>query len=295
MTPTTTHRRPRPARLATERPVRPAALLGATVLLAGTLAGCTTFDSTLGMGGATGGATGGALAVAPVTAPVGVDTLTTASVGGLALDPQRRASPAPDAAPDLAPNLAPSGGFNYALIYSSTTVDGKALPAVDYERVGFEHLRRDVAWNGPEAPGDIVIDTGGRHLYLVQPGGRAIRYGIAVGREGFGWTGTETLSWKREWPTWTPPESMIEREPELAKWRGGMPGGANNPLGARALYLGDTLYRIHGTDKPLSIGKAASSGCFRMINQDVLDLYERVEPGARVHVRSSVPAEVAFN
>ena len=254
-----------------------AALL--TTTLAAALTGCTTFDSTLGMGPTLSASTVSA------TTP-GVDPFTTASV----------VPDGADVAPlDAAPNLAPSGGFNYALIYAATTVDGRALPAIDYERVGIDHLRRSVDWYGGEAVGDIVIDTSSRHLYLVQPGNRAIRYGIAVGREGFGWTGREKLSWKREWPTWTPPESMIEREPELARWREGMPGGAANPLGARALYLGNTLYRIHGTSKPYSIGKAASSGCFRMINQDVIDLYERAEAGATVHVRNGVETAIASN
>ena len=251
----------------THRRTRALARLAGAGALTAALGGCTTFDSTLGMGDL--------VAAAPST---GVDPFVTSAVSATPVE-----------------RLAPSGGYNYALIYGSSTVDGKPIPAVDYERVGYEHLRRKVAWGGPERPGDIVIDTGGRYLYLVQPGGSAIRYGIAVGREGFGWTGREKLSWKREWPTWTPPESMIEREPDLARWRDGMPGGADNPLGARALYLGNTLYRIHGTNKPYSIGKAASSGCFRMINQDVLDLYQRVQPGATVHVRSSVPPEVAFN
>ena len=257
-------------------------VLAATLLTTVALTGCTTFDSTLGMG---------SLVATPAQ---GVDPFTTASIV-----PSGPDVPTPSADPNPSnpnPSLpAPSGGYNYALVYGSTTVDGIALPAVDYERVGYDHLRRDVAWFGAEAPGDIVIDTSSRHLYLVRPGGRAIRYGIAVGREGFGWTGTETLSWKREWPTWTPPEEMIEREPELARWEDGMPGGASNPLGARALYLGRTLYRIHGTDKPYSVGKAASSGCFRMINQDVIDLHARAEPGAMVHVRDGVGMAVASN
>ena len=241
------------------------------------LTGCTTFDSTLGVGSI----------VAAV--PPGVDPITTSSTSLST----RETSLAGGG--DAAFMAAPSGGYNYALIYQARTVDGKSLPAVDYEKVGYDHLRTEVTWVGDEAPGTIVIDTGDRHLYLVEENGRAIRYGIAVGREGFGWTGSETLSWKREWPTWTPPKEMIEREPKLAKWADGMPGGPDNPLGARALYLGDTLYRIHGTDKPYSVGKAASSGCFRMINQDVLDLYERAVPGAMVHVRSSVPQAIALN
>ena len=260
--------------------------VAAAVLASAALTGCTTFDSTLGMGSLV------SASVSPASSAVSsavsnVDPFVTGSVV-----PEGASVPGPLARPAMA---APSGGYNYALVYSSTTVDGVALPAVDYDRVGYDHLRADVPWFGDEAPGDIVIDTSGRHLYLVGDNGRAIRYGIAVGREGFGWTGTEKLSWKRSWPTWTPPREMIEREPDLARWAEGMPGGASNPLGARALYLGDTLYRIHGTDKPYSVGKAASSGCFRMINQDVIDLYERAQPGATVHVRSGVGAAVASN
>ena len=246
------------------------------MLAAVAVTGCTTFDPTLGMG-----------SVVAATATTRIDPFVTGSV----VPDNDVIALAPD--PTVLP--APSGGFNYALIYAATTVDGIALPAVDYERVGYDHLRRSVDWYGGEAVGDIVIDTSSRHLYLIEPDNRAIRYGISVGREGFGWTGVEPLSWKRSWPTWTPPASMIEREPQLERWREGMPGGASNPLGARALYLGNTLYRIHGTDKPYSIGEAASSGCFRMINQDVIDLYERARPGATVHVRSGVGAEVASN
>ena len=197
----------------------------------------------------------------------------------------------PDPAAPEAPGVDPALAEHYA----ARTVDGIAIPAIDTTKLSPEHLRTEVAYGGTEAAGSIVIDTTERHLYLVQEDGRAIRYGIAVGREGFGWTGTEKLTRQAKWPTWTPPASMIEREPELERWAAGMPGSADNPLGARALYLGNTLYRIHGSNKPYSIGKAASSGCFRMINQDVLDLYERVRPGATVYVRDRSPVLVASN
>jgi len=132
-----------------------------------------------------------------------------------------------------------------------------------------------------EAPGTVVIDTGRRALFLVQGNGRAIRYAVGVGREGFGWTGTEYISAKREWPDWRPPADMLARRPDLPVH---MPGGPDNPLGARALYLGDTLYRIHGSNEPETVGRQASSGCFRMRNEDVIDLYRRVKIGTKVVV-----------
>jgi lipoprotein-anchoring transpeptidase ErfK/SrfK len=141
--------------------------------------------------------------------------------------------------------------------------------------------RQIVAYNGSEAPGTIIIDTPNTFLYLVQPGGRAIRYGIGVGREGFTWSGTETVTRKSEWPDWTPPAEMISRQPYLARW---MAGGEGNPLGARAMYLGNTVYRIHGTNSPSTIGKHVSSGCIRLLNEDVIDLYNRVNVGARIIV-----------
>jgi len=146
----------------------------------------------------------------------------------------------------------------------------------------------EVSFNTVEMPGTIVIKTGERALYLVEGEGRAIKYGVAVGKAGFAWSGTARIGHKVEWPTWTPPEEMIDRRPELAEYAEGMPGGPDNPLGARALYLyqgnRDTLYRIHGTNEPWSIGTAASSGCIRMLNEEVIDLYDRVKIGTRVIV-----------
>jgi lipoprotein-anchoring transpeptidase ErfK/SrfK len=137
-------------------------------------------------------------------------------------------------------------------------------------------------------PGTVVIDPAEKFLYLVQEDGKARRYGIGVGREGFGWSGTVEVGRKAQWPTWTPPKEMIKRQPWLAKYSKGMPGGPQNPLGARALYLfegeRDTLYRIHGSNEPWTIGQAVSSGCFRMRNEDVTELYERVPIGAKVVV-----------
>jgi lipoprotein-anchoring transpeptidase ErfK/SrfK len=133
------------------------------------------------------------------------------------------------------------------------------------------------------APGTIVINTAERRLYLVQPGGTALRYGIGVGRDGFRWSGVHRVSAKREWPEWIPPSEMRRRRPDLPRH---MAGGIENPLGARALYLGSTLYRIHGSNEPETIGQAVSSGCFRMTNEDVVDLYNRVGVGATVIVKN---------
>jgi lipoprotein-anchoring transpeptidase ErfK/SrfK len=126
-----------------------------------------------------------------------------------------------------------------------------------------------------------VVETSERHLYLVQPGGRALRYGIGVGRDGFQWQGLLSITKKAEWPDWTPPPEMIARQPYLPRF---MAGGPGNPLGARAMYLGGTVYRIHGTNQPQTIGTAISSGCFRLVNNDVMDLYDRVPVGTKVIV-----------
>jgi lipoprotein-anchoring transpeptidase ErfK/SrfK len=133
------------------------------------------------------------------------------------------------------------------------------------------------------APGTIVVDTGERRLYLVQSDGQALRYGIGVGRDGFRWSGIHHVSAKKEWPEWTPPREMLARRPDLPRH---MSGGIENPLGARALYLGSTLYRIHGSNEPETIGQAVSSGCFRMTNDDVVDLYNRVPVGTLVVVKN---------
>ncbi len=179
--------------------------------------------------------------------------------------------------------------FDYTSIYAAQNDDGISIKAFNHTKMNPRFLRQQVKYYGPERVGTIVVDARRRHLYLVQPNGMAMRYGIAVGKEGYGWTGNSVLQWKTKWPTWTPPAEMIARKPELKKYADGLKGSPANPLGARALYLfkdgRDTLYRIHGTDKPHSIGKAASSGCFRMINQDVIDLYERVGTKGRVMVR----------
>jgi lipoprotein-anchoring transpeptidase ErfK/SrfK len=143
--------------------------------------------------------------------------------------------------------------------------------------------RTTVNFDGGYAPGTIYINTAERRLYLVLGNGQAIRYGIGVGRDGFRWSGTHRISAKKEWPSWTPPAQMLRRRPDLPRH---MAGGIDNPLGARAMYLGSTLYRIHGSNEPETIGQAVSSGCFRMTNEDVTDLYSRVRVGTTVVVRN---------
>ena len=142
--------------------------------------------------------------------------------------------------------------------------------------------RQIVFFRSNEAPGTLVVHTSERLLYLVMPGNRALRYGIGVGREGFTWSGLVKVSRKAEWPDWTPPPEMIQRQPYLPRF---MAGGPGNPMGARALYLGSTIYRIHGTNQPETIGHAVSSGCFRLANGDVIDLFTRVPVGAKVVIR----------
>ncbi len=159
----------------------------------------------------------------------------------------------------------------------SPTVDPEILRYAEDPR----YQRQVVDYHGPEKPGTVIINTPERLLYLVEPDGKAIRYGIGVGRPGFTWAGVKTVTMKKEWPDWRPPDEMLKRKPELPHF---MPGGPENPLGARALYLGDTLYRIHGSNEPWTIGTQVSSGCIRMRNEDVIDLYNRVPVGARVIV-----------
>ena len=141
--------------------------------------------------------------------------------------------------------------------------------------------RATVTYQSNEKPGTIIINTKERRLYYLLGDGRAVRYGIGVGRDGFTWSGVKTVTDKREWPAWTPPEQMLKREPSLPRY---MPGGPDNPLGARAMYLGSTLYRIHGSNEPDTIGESVSSGCFRLTNPDVIDLYARVKIGSKVIV-----------
>ncbi len=141
--------------------------------------------------------------------------------------------------------------------------------------------RQLVAWRSGYAPGTIVISTSQRRLYYVLGHGQAIQYGVGVGRQGFSWTGTKSVTMKREWPDWRPPAQMLRRRPDLPRY---MSGGTDNPLGARAMYLGGSLYRIHGSNEPETIGAAVSSGCIRMTNRDVIDLFDRVKVGTKVVV-----------
>jgi lipoprotein-anchoring transpeptidase ErfK/SrfK len=158
-------------------------------------------------------------------------------------------------------------------------------PTPEEEQLTGAYEKQEVFFRTTEAPGTIIIDTKNRFLYLLQPGNRALRYGIGVGRDGFTWSGLQKISRKQEWPDWRPPPEMIERQPYLPRF---MAGGPGNPLGARAMYLGATVYRIHGTNQPQTIGHAVSSGCFRLVNDDVIDLYSRVPVGTKVIIKQAV-------
>jgi len=171
----------------------------------------------------------------------------------------------------------------YDEIYGPKPDEQFPLPAIPYWEIEPQYLRQEVADPTGERPGTIVVDTNQRFLYLVRENGRAMRYGVGIGRQGFSWSGRAVVQWKQRWPKWTPPAEMIARQPELEQYsaeNGGMEPGLMNPLGARALYIfqngEDTLYRLHGSPEYQSIGKAVSSGCVRLINQDICDLYDRV-------------------
>jgi lipoprotein-anchoring transpeptidase ErfK/SrfK len=179
------------------------------------------------------------------------------------------------------PPFGPAPERARALAYAPLAAETYAHPRPVLSDPEPQFRRQEVEYHGPEAPGTIIIDTPEKFLFLVEPGGHAIRYGIGVGRPGFEWAGIKSITRKAEWPGWTPPPEMLKRRPDLPTH---MEGGLGNPLGARALYLGSTLYRIHGTNEPETIGKAVSSGCIRMLNEDVLDLYGRVKVGTRVLV-----------
>lgn len=183
------------------------------------------------------------------------------------------------------------GGMSAALAgCSSQTLDSWTAYAPVSGELAPQYRRRRVVYPSREKPGTIIIDTSERYLYVIEGDNMATRYGVGVGRAGFAWSGRAYVGRKAEWPTWTPPPNMIKRQPELKKYAGGMPGGPNNPLGARALYLyrggRDTLYRVHGTNEPGSIGQAMSSGCIRMLNSDVEHLYERTPVKTTVIVKA---------
>lgn len=194
--------------------------------------------------------------------------------------------------PHRAPILeATEADMAYTHMYAAMPNERFPIPAVDIGKVPPQYRRQQVDYPTSEDVGTIIVDTGSFFLYLVQENGKAMRYGVGLGRAGFGWSGRARVGWKQEWPKWTPPADMIAREPELAQWgaeNGGMPPGLDNPLGARALYIFqgkvDTLYRIHGSPEYWTIGHAVSSGCVRMLQQDVIDLYRRVPIGAPIVV-----------
>ncbi|TPM29305.1 L,D-transpeptidase [Mesorhizobium sp. B2-3-4] len=193
-------------------------------------------------------------------------------------EPAQQPLPVEAAAPEP---MAPASP-DYASMYAAVEDGGHALPAIPFAKVDGRFLRQIVNDPTGEKPGTLVVNTTEKYLYLVLEDGKAMRYGVGLGRQGYSWKGRAIVQWKRKWPTWTPPSAMIRRDPKLEKWRQGMQPGVTNPLGSRALYIFkdgvDTLYRIHGSPDWKSIGKSASSGCVRMFNQDVMDLYDRV-PG----------------
>jgi lipoprotein-anchoring transpeptidase ErfK/SrfK len=235
----------------------------------------------------------------PVTLVASLLVCGTALAGPLTLTPRTYAAPAPQPAAAPGPNF--GGGFLELLFggparvfapgqsapasygYSNQPPDPSygALEGSDPRQMDPRFLKQEVRYDGTEAAGTIIINTPERMLYLVEGNGRALRYGIGVGRPGFTWAGVHTVTNKREWPDWTPPDEMLKRRPDLPRH---MEGGPENPLGARAMYLGSTLYRIHGSNEPWTIGTAVSSGCIRMRNEDVIDLYERVKVGTKVVV-----------
>jgi len=175
-------------------------------------------------------------------------------------------------------------GTPFALRNMAPTIEDAAPghePAPEAKVVPEVYRRQPVFYRSEEAPGTIIIDTQRRFLYLIQPNNIALRYGVGVGRDGFQWNGLLQVTRKAEWPDWTPPAEMIARQPYLPRF---MAGGPGNPMGARALYLGGTVYRIHGTNAPETIGHAVSSGCFRLVNEQIADLYERVPVGTKVIV-----------
>ncbi|MCK9551766.1 L,D-transpeptidase [Aquamicrobium sp.] len=189
---------------------------------------------------------------------------------------------------------------SYDIMYGPVFDGGYDIPAVPYRKIDSKFLRQIVPDPTGERPGTIVVDTSQHYLYLVREGGQAIRYGVGLGRAGFEWAGRAVVQYKREWPKWTPPDEMIARQPELEKYsvrNGGMPPGLMNPLGARALYIfqnnEDTLYRIHGSPEWHSIGKSISSGCVRLMNQDIIDLHSRVPGKTPIVVTNGLGARVA--
>ncbi|OLP45865.1 L,D-transpeptidase [Rhizobium oryziradicis] len=202
------------------------------------------------------------------------------------------------AEPTLGGALSPAGAGPMApssaeldAMYGQMVDGGFVIPAIPYQRIPPRYYRQRVTAPAGYPVGTIVVDTPNRFLYLIERGGTAMRYGVGIGREGFAWQGEGVIQWRQKWPKWTPPDEMVARQPQLAKYsaaNGGMEPGLMNPLGARALYIfqngKDTLYRLHGSPEWNSIGKAMSSGCVRLMNQDIIDLYDRVPEKARIIV-----------
>ncbi|MHA6685139.1 L,D-transpeptidase [Mesorhizobium sp. A556] len=225
--------------------------------------------------------------------------LNTAALGAasIAVSACTTTSQAPTEPPQPTYSEPPLGG--YAEMYGPMVDEGFEIPAIPIQKIDPQFLRQIVPDPTGEQPGTIVVDTTGHFLYLVREGGQAIRYGVGLGRAGFEWSGKAVVEWKRKWPKWTPPDDMIARQPELERYsvrNGGMQPGLTNPLGARALYIfqngEDTLYRLHGSPEWNSIGKSVSSGCVRLMNQDIIDLYDRVPNRTPILVTSSVGAQV---
>jgi lipoprotein-anchoring transpeptidase ErfK/SrfK len=179
----------------------------------------------------------------------------------------------------------------YAAMYAALPDEKHPVPAVNLSSLKRNMVRQTVDYPTDERPGTIVVATAERHLYLVGENGTAIRYGIGVGRDGFRWSGRARVGRKASWPSWTPTPAMMERQPETREFAGGQPGGIDNPLGARALYIyrdgQDTFYRLHGTRETWSIGQAVSSGCVRLLNQDIIDLYQRCPVGTPIVVEDA--------
>ncbi|KQZ91822.1 L,D-transpeptidase [Agrobacterium genomosp. 3 str. CIP 111-78] len=188
--------------------------------------------------------------------------------------------------------IGPPGEAEMVTRFAALEDGGHKLPAVPFQQIDPKFYRQRVEDPTGEPAGTVVVDTPSKFLYVVEPGGTAMRYGVGLGRAGFAWQGEGIIQWRQKWPRWKPPAEMIARQPELEKYsveNGGQEPGPSNPLGARALYIfqnsQDTLYRLHGTKEWSSIGKSVSSGCVRLINQDVIDLYERVPYKARIVVK----------
>jgi len=216
-------------------------------------------------------------------------SLALAGCVGTTSDPAIQADTRPPENP-----LPPGVAADYSAIYGPVSGEPYPIPGVKLSEIDSAFLRKAIAYQTSEQPGTIVVDPPNHYLYHVLEGGRAMCYGVGVGREGFGWSGIAMIHGKQDWPDWYPPPEMFERQPEIKKYMSqlqsglGMPGGADNPLGPRAMYLWqgnkDTLFRIHGTNEPWTIGTSVSSGCIRMINQDVIDLYQQTPVGTKVVV-----------